>query len=220
MVNKMTANARSPKVKSKSSRRWLARQEADPYTKQAKKQGFRSRAAFKLIEIQKRDQILKQGMRVVDLGAAPGGWSQVAAEYVGHKGQIIALDKLAMDPLPGVDIILGDFQEEAVYQQLLTALEGQTVDLLLCDMAPNISGIAAIDQPRSIYLAELALSLAEKVLKTGGSFLVKVFQGQGSDEYSSMLKRQFKQIVIRKPQSSRSESREVYFLAKGFIRDI
>lgn len=203
-------------ARTKSSRRWLERQHSDPYTQKAKKLGYRSRAAFKLLEIQQKDQLLRKGMTIIDLGAAPGGWSQVAAEVIGQMGQIVAVDKLPMESLNGVDILIGDFQEESVFNQLITQLNGKPADLVLSDMAPNISGIAAVDQPRSIYLAELALSLAQQVLKDGGGLLVKVFQGEGFDGYSAMLKEQFRQVIIRKPLSSRLESREVYILAKGY----
>lgn len=203
--------------RSKSSRRWLDRQHSDRFTLAAKKLGYRSRSAFKLLEIQKRDQLIRKGMTVVDLGAAPGGWSQIAAELVGRGGKIIALDRLPMDSLNGVDILIGDFQEEAVFNELISKLEGKTADVIISDMAPNLSGMSAVDQPRSIYLAELALTLVQGVLKEGGEFLVKVFQGEGFDGYSAMLKEQFKQVIIRKPEASRSESREVYILAKGYI---
>lgn len=205
------------KSRSKSSQRWLERQHSDLYTQEAKKQKYRSRSAFKLLEIQKKDHILSKGMTVIDLGAAPGGWSQVAADIVGHEGCVIALDRLPMDSLDGVDILLGDFQEESVFDQLQKQLKGKTVDLVLSDMAPNFSGVPAIDIARSYYLAELALSLAQMVLREEGNFLVKVFQGDGFDKYLAMLKEYFKKVVIRKPKSSRAESREVYILAKGYI---
>lgn len=204
------------RAKTLSSRRWLERQNSDPYTQKAKHLGYRSRSAFKLLEIQKKDQLLRKGMTVVDLGAAPGGFAQVAANIVGQSGKVIALDRLTMDPLNGVDIIHGDFQEEAVFMALLSCLAERSVDLVMSDMAPNISGIRSADQPRSLYLAELALDFAEKVLKDGGSLLVKVFQGEGVTEYSAILKRQFKKVSVRKPDSSRKESREIYFLAQGY----
>lgn len=204
------------KARTKSSARWLERQEADPYTQQARKQGYRGRAAFKLLEIQQRDKILAKGMRVVDLGAAPGGWSQVAVKILGQSGQLIALDKLPMESLAGVDIVQGDFQEQEIMDALRFRLNNQAVDLVISDMAPNLSGISSVDQPRSMGLAELALEFAQEVLKVEGNFLVKVFQGEGFEAYWSMLKRKFKQVVIRKPKSSRLESREIYVLAKGF----
>lgn len=204
------------KSRTKSSQRWLERQRSDLYTQQAKQQGYRSRAAFKLLEIQLKDKILRKGMTVVDLGAAPGGWTQVVSKLVGQTGIIAALDILPIEPLPGVDIVQGDFQEEAVFTQLMILLKGKPVDLVISDMAPNLSGIASVDQPRSIYLGELALSFAQSVLVGGGTLLVKIFQGQGFETYWSMLKEQFKQVVIRKPKSSRAESREIYVLAKGY----
>lgn len=204
------------KSRSKSSSLWLERQHADPYTQKAKKLGYRGRAAFKLLEIQERDKILGKGMRVVDLGAAPGGWSQVASKIIGPTGQLIALDKLPIESLTGVDIVIGDFQEQAVMEELRSRLNHQPVDLVISDMAPNLSGMNSVDQPRSMALAELALDFAKQVLKAEGSFLVKVFQGEGFEAFWSMLKGQFKQVVIRKPKSSRKESREIYVLAKGF----
>ncbi len=206
-------------AKTKSSRRWLDRQHSDPYTQLAKKQGYRSRAVFKLLDIQKKDHLIKKGMTIIDLGAAPGGFSQIAADLVGQQGKVIALDILPMDPIKDVDIIIGDFQEEAVLNQLITKLDGRSCDLIMSDMAPNISGISAIDQPRSIYLAELALDLAQSVLKKGGGLLVKLFQGEGFDEYSTILKRHFNNVSIRKPGASRPESRELYLVAKDFCRN-
>lgn len=208
---------RTSSKRSKSSRIWLDRQHSDPFTEQAKKLGYRSRAAFKLLEIQERDKIFQSGMTIIDLGAAPGSWSQVASQLIGKKGQIIALDCLPMDPLIGVDIIIGDFQEQEVFDQLMSRMANEKADIVLSDMAPNISGIRTSDQSKAYYLAELALEAATLVLKIGGTFLVKVFQGEGFEEYSTMLKRQFKQIVVRKPKSSRAESREIYLLAKGFL---
>jgi 23S rRNA (uridine2552-2'-O)-methyltransferase len=204
------------KSRTKSSIRWLERQHADPYTQEAKKLGYRGRAAFKLLEIQERDKIIAKGMRVVDLGAAPGGWSQVVIDILGKTGKLIALDKLPIESLTGVDIVQGDFQEQEIMEELRLRLENQAVDLVISDMAPNLSGINSVDQPRSMDLAELALDFAQEVLKVEGNFLVKVFQGAGFEAYWSMLKGQFKQVVIRKPKSSRKESREIYVLAKGF----
>lgn len=241
MVTKSRAS--KPKPKKHSSRLWLDRQQRDPYIAQAKSQGYRSRAAFKLLEIQARDQIFKKGMTVVDLGAAPGGFSQVAAKIVGQKGLVLALDKLPMDSLSGVDIILGDFQEDEVFEALKTHLSQHAihhanngngtvsgndtvdgmmskVDLVMSDMSPNLSGMKAIDQPRSIYLAELALDFAEQVLCEGGTLLVKVFQGEGFPSYWAMLKERFAFVAVRKPKASRPESNEVYLLAKGFISSI
>lgn len=201
---------------SSSSRRWLDRQHADPYVQQAKKAGYRSRAVYKLLEIQQRDKILAPGMRVVDLGAAPGGWSQVAAQCVGQKGYVLAMDILAMDFINGVDIVQGDFQEAAVLEILLNTLKGKSVDWVLSDMAPNLSGIPAADQARSIDMAEGALAFAECVLVQGGGMLVKIFQGTGSQEYLAALKARFRQVLVRKPKASRKESREIYVLAKGY----
>lgn len=204
------------KSRSKSSANWLERQHTDPYTQKAKKLGYRARAAFKLLEIQERDKIFTQGLRVVDLGAAPGGWSQIAIKYIGQKGQLVALDKLPMESLAGVDIVQGDFEEQEVMDELRSVLNNQPVDLVISDMAPNLSGVNSVDQPRSMGLAELAFDFAQAVLKAEGNFLVKVFQGEGFEPFWSMLKGQFKQVVIRKPKSSRKESREIYILAKGF----
>jgi len=205
------------KSKSKSSHRWLERQHSDVYTQRAKQQGYRSRAAFKLLEIQLKDKIFRTGMTVIDLGAAPGGWSQVASKIIGEAGQVIAIDILPIEPLPGVDTVQGDFQEWMIFEDLKNRLHGKPVDLVISDMAPNLSGITAVDQPRSLHLAELAFALAESVLAEGGAFLVKLFQGEGCEAYWSMLKKHFNQVVIRKPKASRSESRELYVLGKGFV---
>lgn len=208
--------------KSKSSQRWLKEHFSDPYVKEAQKKGYRSRAVFKLLEIQERDRLLKPGMTILDLGAAPGGWSQIAREIIGAKGRIIALDILPMDPLPGVEFIQGDFTEQQVFEQLLAYLNNVPVDLVISDMAPNMSGMSVIDQPRVMYLGELALDLAKKVLKPGGSFLVKAFQGEGFDTYIKDLRYNFEKVLTRKPKASRSRSSEVYLLARGFkgiIRD-
>lgn len=188
----------------------------DPYVKQAQQAGYRSRAVFKLQEIQEKDRLLKPGQVVVDLGAAPGGWCQIAESIVGPKGQVFALDILAMEPLPNVHFIQGDFTEEAVYQQLMQALDGRPVDLVISDMAPNISGMKAVDQPRAMYLAELALDFAQAVLKPSGEFVCKVFQGAGFDEYMKLLRASFAKVLVRKPHASRPKSREVYLVAKGF----
>ncbi len=202
-------------AKSKSSRRWLERQHSDYYVLQAREAGYRSRAAYKLIEIQQRDKIFTKGMTVVDLGAAPGGWSQVASHYVGQEGKVIASDILPIEPMNGVDIVQGDFQQENVLLELVSRLEGKKVALVISDMAPNLSGIAAVDQARAIELAELAILFAERVLEKEGSLLIKIFQGLGFQEYVTELKGRFNQVVIRKPKASRKESREVYVLAKG-----
>lgn len=204
-------------ARTKSSARWLQRHFNDSYVRKAQQAGYRSRAAFKLLEINERDHILRPGMTVIDLGAAPGGWTQVAAKLVGERGRLIALDILPMDPLPGVSIIQGDFREEAVMEALLQAVDGQRVDLVISDMAPNISGMKAVDQPRSMYLVELALDLARRVLSPGGSLLVKTFEGEGIEAFRKELKRSFRTIVTRKPKASRPSSRETYVLAKNYV---
>ncbi len=202
--------------KSKSSRRWLDRHFKDEFVKQAQKEGYRSRAVYKLLEIQERDQILKPGQVVVDLGAAPGGWSQVAHKNVGRKGEVVALDILPMEPIPEVEFIQGDFREDAVLQKLRNVLDGRAVDLVISDMAPNVSGMAAVDQPRAMYLCELALDFAREVLKPGGGLVVKVFQGEGFDQYVRDLRDAFGKVVTRKPKASRPRSREVYLVATNY----
>lgn len=201
-------------ARSKSSGRWLREHFDDVYVKQAQDAGYRSRAVFKLKELQERDRLIRPGMNIVDLGAAPGGWSQLARQLLGSNGQVVALDILPMEPLPGVVSLQADFTEEAALQLLEQALGGQAVDLVMSDMAPNISGQAAIDQPRAMYLAELALEFACQVLRPGGDFLVKVFQGEGFDQYLRTLRREFAQVQSRKPKASRARSREVYLLAR------
>lgn len=205
--------------RSNSSRRWLDRQHNDVYTNRAKIEGYRSRAVYKLLEIQAKDRLLKQGMIVVDLGAAPGGWSEVALKIVGKSGRVIALDILPIEPIEGVDMLIGDFRESEVFDQLIAHLKGvsvEKVDLVISDMAPNISGMPSVDQPRSMYLAELALELSDAVLRKEGNLLVKVFQGDGFQSYWAMLKERFSTVVSRKPKASRAESREIYVLAKGY----
>ncbi|MEW8030473.1 MAG: 23S rRNA (uridine(2552)-2'-O)-methyltransferase RlmE [Candidatus Thiodiazotropha sp.] len=202
--------------RSKSSRQWLDRHFKDEYVKQAQKAGYRSRAAFKLLEIQQKDKIFKPGMKVVDLGAAPGGWCQVARELVGEKGRIVAMDILPMDPIAGVEFIQGDFRDTQPLEELEKSLDGEAVDLVISDMAPNVTGITSVDQPRAIYLCELALDFAREVLKPGGSFVVKVFQGEGFDAYLKALRGDFNRVVSRKPGSSRAKSREVYLVAGNF----
>jgi len=204
-------------ARSKSSQRWLKEHFSDPYVKSAQQKGYRSRAAFKLIEIQNKDKIIQSGMTVIDLGAAPGGWSQIISEWVGKKGRIIALDILPMDALPQVDFILGDFREPEIFEKVLAVLEGSKADVILSDMAPNTSGQASVDQPRAMYLAELSLELAKKTLKNQGCLVVKVFQGEGIDAFIKTLRSAFKQVLIRKPDASRSRSRESYLVAKGFM---
>lgn len=200
----------------KSSDRWLARHFRDEYVKRAHQEGARSRATYKLEEIDRRDRLLRPGMAVVDLGAAPGGWSEYALERVGPSGRVVALDVLAIEPITGVDFLQGDFTESAVLDSLLERLNGQAVDLVLSDMAPNISGIASADQARAIYLAELALDFAGQTLRPGGSLLIKTFQGAGFPELRKRMMKSFEQVLSRKPRASRAESREIYLLGKGF----
>jgi 23S rRNA (uridine2552-2'-O)-methyltransferase len=201
--------------RSKSSRSWLDRHFKDAYVKRAQQEGYRSRAVFKLLEIQEKDRILAPGMKVLDLGASPGGWSQVAARLVGRKGRVVAMDLLDMEPLEGVTFIQGDFREDEPLARLREAVGGEALDLVLSDMAPNLSGTAA-DQPRMIYLCELALDVAREVLKPGGCLVVKIFQGEGFDAFLRELRTSFKRVSSRKPKSSRSKSRELYLVAKGF----
>ena len=199
-------------AKSKSSRRWLAEHFDDQYVKLSQQQGLRSRAAFKLTELDEKYQLLRRGMRVVDLGSAPGSWTQVVQKALGESGQIIALDILPMDPLPGVKFIQGDFTEDEPLALLEDELQGHNVDLVLSDMAPNMSGMGAVDQPRAMYLAELALAFAEKWLEPGGSFVVKVFHGEGFDSFVQETRSLFEKVQVRKPMASRPRSREVYVL--------
>ena len=202
--------------RSKSSGNWLQQHVNDPYVKQAQKDGYRSRASYKLIQLNEKDKLIRPGMLIVDLGSAPGGWSQVAAKLVGAKGKVIATDILPMEPLKNVDFVLGDFTEQAVVDQILARLENRKPDLIICDIAPNISGIDVADQASSMYLVELALDMARQVLKPKGDFVAKVFQGAGSEAYLKELRRSFEKLLIRKPAASRPRSREVYVVAKGF----
>ena len=202
-------------ARSKSSRRWLREHFDDEYVKKAQREGYRSRAVYKLEEIQQKDRLIKPGMTVVDLGAAPGSWSQYASALVGRKGKVVATDILPMEPVAGVSFVQGDFREDAVMEQLLQVLEGRSVDLVMSDMAPNISGVGAVDQPRAMYLAELAVEFAQRVVRPGGELLVKIFQGEGFDALLKELRSRYEKVVIRKPQSSRARSREVYALARG-----
>ncbi|WP_417614744.1 23S rRNA (uridine(2552)-2'-O)-methyltransferase RlmE [Oceanisphaera sp.] len=204
------------KKRSASSTRWLKEHFDDKYVQQAQKKGLRSRAVFKLEELQGRDRLLKHGMTVVDLGAAPGGWSQYSVEQVGLKGKVIACDLLPMDPIAGVDFLQGDFRDEEVLNALLERVGDDKVDVLLSDMAPNMSGTPEVDQPRSMYLVELALDMCRQVLAPKGSFVVKVFQGAGFDEFLLEVRRSFSSVRVRKPDSSRPRSREVYIVATGF----
>ena len=203
-------------AKKGSSRRWLAEHRKDPYVKQARAAGWRSRAVFKLEQIQRKYHLIRPGMMIVDLGAAPGGWSQYAAGLLNGRGRIVALDILPMDPIEGVEFIHGDFREMPVLEQLRIALGEQPVDLVLSDMAPNISGIEASDQARAVYLAELALDFCNQALKPGGSFLVKLFQGEGFEAYLKQLRSAFGSVQIRKPEASRDRSREQYLLARNY----
>ncbi|MGZ5006818.1 MAG: 23S rRNA (uridine(2552)-2'-O)-methyltransferase RlmE [Methylobacter sp.] len=202
--------------RSKSSNRWMQEHFDDEYVKMAQAQGYRSRAVFKLKEIQDKDHLIKPGMNIIDLGAAPGGWSQFARQIIGKKDKIIALDILAMDPLEGVDFIQGDFREQAVLDQLYAVLADAPVNLVMSDMAPNMSGNKGVDQPRSIYLGELALETAKTVLAKEGVFLVKLFHGAGFEDFFKEVQQSFAKVVIRKPKASRPRSNEVYILAKGF----
>lgn len=206
-------------ARSKSSRRWLDEHVNDPYVKQAQKDGYRSRASYKLLELNAKDRLIRPGMLVLDLGAAPGGWSQVAAQRVGAGGRVIAFDLLDMPPLPGVEFHRGDINDDQAIDMLLKSLPDGGVDLVISDMAPNISGVDAIDQPRSIQVAEMALDVARKVLHPGGDMLIKLFQGGGLDAYIKELRRSFRKVVHRKPQASRARSREVYVLGREFHRE-
>ncbi|HES76388.1 MAG TPA: 23S rRNA (uridine(2552)-2'-O)-methyltransferase RlmE [bacterium] len=198
-----------------SSQRWLHEHFTDPYVQRAQREGWRSRAVYKLIEIQERDRLLRPGQVVVDLGAAPGGWTQYVSSLLGDKGRIFALDLLPMDSFADVDFIQGDFTEQAVLDTLMDHLDGRTVDVVLSDMAPNMSGHDGVDQPRSMYLAELAVEFALRVLGHEGVFVIKLFQGAGFDEYVRELRKQFGSVTMRKPDASRARSREVYALARN-----
>jgi len=203
-------------ARTKSSQQWMQEHFQDEYVKKAQALGYRSRAVFKLIEIQEKDKIIRPGINVVDLGAAPGGWSEYVRKIAGKNDKVIALDLLEIEPIAGVDFIQGDFREEEVLQKLYKVLDDKPVHLLLSDMAPNISGNKEVDQPRAIYLGELALDAAQSILVKGGTFLIKMFQGAGFDAYHNQVKQQFSSVVIRKPKASRARSNEVYILAKGF----
>ncbi len=202
--------------RTKSSREWLHRHFEDPFVKRARKEGYRSRAVYKLAEVDKRDRLFAPGMTVVDLGAAPGGWSQYARRRVGPKGSVIALDILPIEPIVGVEVIQGDFSEDVVLDLLFECLGGRPVDLVMSDLAPNISGIAPSDQARSLYLAELATDFAVRVLRSRGSLLLKAFQGEGFIGVREALRRRFHRVATRKPKASRADSREVYLLARDY----
>jgi 23S rRNA (uridine2552-2'-O)-methyltransferase len=202
--------------KRSSSRAWLKEHREDIYVQRALKEGYRSRACYKLLELQERDQLIKPRMTVVDLGSAPGGWSQVAAQLVGHHGHVIASDILPMDAIAGVEFIQGDFTEDEVFDALVGTLAERPPHIVLSDMAPNMSGLAAVDQPKAMYLVELALDLAVRLLAPDGTFVAKVFHGEGFEAWLSEVRQHFKQVVTRKPEASRARSREVYIVAKGF----
>jgi 23S rRNA (uridine2552-2'-O)-methyltransferase len=202
--------------RSKSSGRWLKEHFDDEFVQRAQREGWRSRGVFKLEQIDRKDRLLKPGMRVLDLGAAPGGWSQYAARRVGRAGRVIATDLLPMDSIAGVAFLQGDFREESVVNDLLRILDNQPVDLVLSDMAPNMSGVKGVDQPRAMYLAELALDLATQVLEPGGGLLIKVFQGEGFDALLKDMRTRFGTVSSRKPRASRDRSRELYLLARNY----
>ncbi|MCF5182631.1 23S rRNA (uridine(2552)-2'-O)-methyltransferase RlmE [Pseudomonas syringae] len=203
-------------ARSKTSHNWLKEHFDDKYVKMAQKDGYRSRASYKLLEIQEKDKLIRPGMTVIDLGAAPGGWSQVTSRLIGGQGRLIASDILEMDSIPDVTFIQGDFTEDAILEQILEAVGNTQVDLVISDMAPNMSGLSAVDMPRAMFLCELALDLAGRVLRPGGDFLIKVFQGEGFDVYHKDIRKLFDKVHMRKPSSSRDRSREQYLLARGF----
>jgi 23S rRNA (uridine2552-2'-O)-methyltransferase len=205
-----------PMARSKTSKKWLDEHVNDPYVKKAQIDGYRSRASYKLIEINEKDQLIKPGDIAMDLGSAPGGWSQIVAPMVGDNGKVIASDILPMDGIVGVTFIQGDFTDEAVYERILETIDGEGVDVVISDMAPNMSGVKTTDQYSSMYLVELALDMARNVLKPGGNFCAKVFQGVGYEEYVKDVRSSFNKVIIRKPAASRPRSREVYIVGKGF----
>ena len=202
-------------ARSKSSSRWLKEHFDDPFVKMAQKDGYRSRASYKLLEVQEKDRILRPGMAVIDLGSAPGGWSQVTSRVIGDKGTLIASDILPMAAIADVTFIEGDFTEERVFNEIMDAVGNNPVDLVISDMAPNMSGVRTADQAAAMYLCELALDLASKVLRPGGDFLIKVFHGEGFDAYLRDVRSRFEKVQMRKPASSRDRSREQYLLARG-----
>ena len=202
--------------RTKSSARWLAEHASDEFVKRAQREGWRSRAVFKLEQIQASERLLRPGLRCVDLGAAPGGWSQYAARIIGGKNYIVATDILPMDPIPGVEFVQGDFRDEATLEEILKRLGSDKVDLVMSDMAPNMAGIDAVDQPRSMYLAELALEFADRVLAPGGDLLVKLFQGAGFEQIMRDARSRYGRVVTKKPKASRSRSPEIYLLARQF----
>lgn len=206
----------SKKKRTASQARWLQEHFSDVYVQEAHKQGLRSRASFKLEEIQGKDRIIKSGYKVVDLGAAPGGWSQYAITCVGDTGRVVACDILPMTPILGVDFLQGDFREQEVLDKLLELVGDTEVDVILSDMAPNMSGNVGVDQPRAMYLVELAYEMCNQILRKGGSFVVKVFNGEGTEQYLKMLRQTFDVVKVRKPDASRARSREVYYVCMGF----
>jgi len=201
--------------KSKSSHRWLQEHHSDPYVLQARKEGYRSRAVYKLIELQEKDRLLKPGQFIIDLGAAPGGWTEYASQFSHQNGRVIAVDLLPIEPVADADIIEGDFTEQTILDQILQLVDNSPVDLVLSDMAPNISGIETVDQPKSMYLVELAYDLAIRVFDKKGGFVVKMFQGEGFDEIVREFRKTFKTVKFRKPKASRARSREVYAVCQG-----
>src|SRR6187401_2326418 len=203
-------------ARSKSSASWMSRHLSDPFVKQAQKDGYRSRSAYKLVELNEKDKLIRPGMGLMDLGSAPGGWSQVAGKLVGEKGRVLATDIMPMDALKNVDFIQGDFTDEAIVQRLLDWLGSGKFDLIISDIAPNITGIDSADQASSMYFLELALDTVRQTLKPGAIFVAKMFQGSGSDQYVKDLRTSFEKVLIRKPAASRAQSREVYIVAKGF----
>lgn len=203
-------------ARSKSSGRWLDEHFSDQYVKKSQQDGYRSRASYKLLEIQEKDKLFKSGMKVLDLGSAPGGWSQVAQGLVGNKGRVVASDILPMDSIGGVDFVLGDFTEAEVYEQILNVLGEDKVDLVISDMAPNMSGVTAVDQPKAMYLVELSVDMADQILTPGGGLVAKVFHGDGFDELLKTVRSKFNKVQIRKPDASRARSKEQYLVAKGF----
>ncbi len=206
---------KNPGKKNKTSKQWMREHINDPFVQLAQKEGYRSRAAYKLLEIDAKDRLLKPGTVVVDLGATPGGWAQVAASKVGRNGKVIALDLLPLNPLAGVEFIQGDFRDEVVLKQLEGLLQGKPVDLVISDMSPNICGVASADQARAMHLAELAMEFALEHLKPEGSFLVKVFQGEGFEDFYKLMRSRFAKVTTRKPKASRDRSSEIYLLATG-----
>ncbi|NLQ17637.1 23S rRNA (uridine(2552)-2'-O)-methyltransferase RlmE [Marinomonas sp. M1K-6] len=203
-------------ARSKSSNNWMKEHFDDPYVKRSQQDGYRSRASYKLLEINDKDKLFRPSMRIVDLGAAPGGWSQVAAKLVGDNGTVVASDILEMMPLAGVRFVQGDFTEQEVYEAILAEIGNEKADLVISDMAPNMSGNSSADQPQAMYLVELALDMVAQVLRPGGNFLVKVFQGEGFEEYLKTMRSQFDSVVTRKPDASRARSREVYLLGRQY----